>query len=113
MLCTGTAACETHSCCAKSQPGHLAACAQLAGQAATEISLLTGLEVSPWPKLCHAGGTPMPHRLLTLYRSAEPAMRVAKAALTPASPLMKRRTSSRNLPFHSPQTSQLGKPPTW
>ncbi|KAA6423616.1 MAG: hypothetical protein FRX49_06676 [Trebouxia sp. A1-2] len=44
---------------------------------------------------------------------AEPEILVAKALFTPASPLMKRRTSSRYLPFHSPQTSQFGKPPTW
>ena len=53
------------------------------------------------------------HLLLLWYRSAEPQMRVAKALFKPASPLMNRRTSSLNLPFHSPQTSQLGKLPTW
>jgi hypothetical protein len=36
----------------------------------------------------------------------------APPARPPASPLMKRRTSSRYLPFHSAQTSQLGKLPT-
>ena len=54
-----------------------------------------------------------PHLLLLWYRSAEPARRVAKAGLQPGSPLMKRRTSSRKRPFHSPHTSQLGKEPTW
>ena len=53
------------------------------------------------------------HLLFLWYRSAEPAMRVANAGLHPGSPLMKRRTSSRKRPFHSPHTSQLGKAPTW
>ena len=57
-----------------------------------------------------SGGTRL---LLTWYRSADPARRVANAGLQPWSPLMKRRTSSRKRPFHSPHTSQLGKLPTW
>mmetsp|Transcript_21079 Transcript_21079/g.63115 ORF Transcript_21079/g.63115 Transcript_21079/m.63115 type:complete len:212 (+) Transcript_21079:768-1403(+) len=52
-------------------------------------------------------------RAFLAYRSALPAMRVANAPFMPGSPLIKRRKSSRYMPFHSAQTSQFGKLPTW
>ena len=46
-----------------------------------------------------------------LNRSAEADIRFAIAGTMPSSPFQNRRTSSRNLSFHSAQPG--GKPPTW